>query len=416
MCREEPKDLQKKKFLIFKAYGADGPVRNLLEKFLRKTVKYVGKSFICITCRTQILKYNKLSAEASDIRSQLLGSYVAVTTAGKRCREDHQSEDLSRLSPAKRFCRGASSDESQYVNQSNQSLELVHTVKYYTSSLASLVHYDVVPALCNGSILKVFKLLSTKYPLVIKKFVTLLLKEEGRKFDNVTDSIDLRRSDPSAVRTLDIKRQCETIKRLAPIFWEGLGSIASVRKDNEEKRLPYVVMAASILLKARNVKVNALQVANSLSLYNYGLSKEGFTYLAHFGVTSSYDTLQNRLSDAQRIVVADVKKWKNEAESSKFESSNTTEEHTKETLLSQSAGYSMAMDNVDYYIKVRNMTVNNKNEMKHYLQVWYYQKYINKNTLPAIHCHVLMRPYGQKLSVLPVRRRSRHKAETRAFK
>ena len=49
--------------------------------------------------------------------------------------------------------------------------------------------------------------------------------------------------------------------------------------------------------------------------------------------------------------------------------SHLSQAPTSTTEVSSIPSYALYMDNVDYYVRVRNMTSDNQNDMKHYSQV-----------------------------------------------
>lgn len=224
---------------------------------------------------------------------------------------------------------------------------------------------------------------------VIKKICSNCAKKEKTCFTEQIEDID----------KLNFKSMSDELQRDNPLFWSILSSAGmNGRGVTNDIR---VVTAASILFHTRNVFLNSLQRSVGISLYNNQLQKKGYFLLSKLGICNSYSTVNrdlHKLKVKTEKCMLELKKNvednirssinKNLCNDSSMDHSYSRPGTVSSTTVDTDHGYSKPnetksqtntsdlnpayrfnLDNLDFHIKVRNMTEDHQNESKHYIQL-----------------------------------------------
>ena len=247
----------------------------------------------------------------------------------------------------------------------------------------------VIKSLCNGSIGKGVEQLFTKKDSgpIARSAVKKLIQRECKKFSHSDDGRYFQGADIEALQNINIIEMINKLECNTPILWNIISAVATPHlsiKSNIK-----TLFAASVLLNSRSQKFNLIQHAIGICLYNNQLQKDGFMLLNKLGASVSHHCLHDKLKQASKDGERLVETWKSSAEKNQTEKKSlyVKEEHcycsetppndhlynrteTKEPEeVKPALGYRFNIDNLDFYIKVRDMTSDNQNKMKHYVQV-----------------------------------------------
>jgi hypothetical protein len=177
----------------------------------------------------------------------------------------------------------------------------------------------------------------------------------------------------------------ECMKDSAPLTWNTLTAISEGKQTGDMIK---TVTSACILLNARNKQLNHFQHIVSVALYNNQLQREGINILHKLGLCVSHSTLQRTLNEAKSITDTVMQKVKMDVEENALYPSQGAiihdhayhmhtahiSDHAYQTApqslnTTLSPGYRFNMDNLDFYIRVRDMTQGHQNQSKHYVQL-----------------------------------------------
>ena len=224
--------------------------------------------------------------------------------------------------------------------------------------------------------------------IIVNKQIKSILSDSETPFsvNNVCDP-----------RQLHLDTLANEVKKKAPLLWTIFVAFVGKKKNNK-KILSKLLAAFAILLNARSRKKKFFQVSIGVAMYDCELQKEGYNILNAIGVTVSYQCVMQTLNKVRLTGMNEVLSWKESLEMQL--GSNILVEHdyciatkdcqdrriidhdyavpiTDPPLQSLEPGYRLNLDNLDYYIRVRNMTEEHQNELRHYIQVMAVKDRIN---------------------------------------
>ena len=135
------------------------------------------------------------------------------------------------------------------------------------------------------------------------------------------------------------------------------------------------------------------------------MDKDGYAALNFLGMSVSHWSLQNKLTSVREHGQLTVRSWKESMERQEKEQNQTgdhlhckIDDARRDTSLpmfheyaSQSVaestevlepGYRLNLDNLDYYVRVRNVTEEHQNQLNHYVQMMAIRDRVNCEHLP----------------------------------
>lgn len=266
---------------------------------------------------------------------------------------------------------------------------------------------DIVKLLCNGNIKKAVKhLLQHQNKNIRQKTMDSLIaviKEEAIGYSKKAETHI--RTTINDIENFDLKALALELKTQNPVLWSVMSAASSNGPNiNIENR---VVTAMSIIFKSRLRTMNALQRNLAIILYNNHLQKDAFHILSKIGITTSYSTMNKDLHRIKNFADQAVQRMKisledngcqntaeqNDHSYTKIEnntptsmndhsySKNTTEcaDKPHDNL---SPAYRFNLDNLDFHLKVRDMTQDHQNMLKHYVQLMAVKDRVNCEHLP----------------------------------
>ncbi|CAC5391207.1 unnamed protein product [Mytilus coruscus] len=155
-----------------------------------------------------------------------------------------------------------------------------------------------------------------------------------------------------------------------------------------------VVTAMSIIFKNRLPTMNALQRNLGIILYNNHLQKDAFHILSKIGITTSYSTMNKDLHRIKNFADQAVQRMKKSLEENGCQNTAEQNDHSYTKLENNtptsmndhsyskntpecadkphdnlSPAYRFNLDNLDFHLKVRDMTQDHQNMLKHYVQL-----------------------------------------------
>lgn len=195
----------------------------------------------------------------------------------------------------------------------------------------------------------------------------------------------------------------QELKHESPLLWTILSAAAS-DKETEENDIR-ITAAASIVYKTRNHLLNSLQHSTGISMYNNQLQKDGFIILSKLGFTNSYSTANKDIHALKTIAEKEMINMKKEVEeNNKTEKSDINDHSYSKSLISikhdddhtyvqkpyictpiehsLNSGYRFNLDNLDFHLKVRDMTQDHQNSSKHYVQMMAIKDRVNCEVFP----------------------------------
>ena len=249
----------------------------------------------------------------------------------------------------------------------------------------------VVKSLSHGSYRKAVRLLLTSSNDQVKKQAIKGIKDavnlEINSLIKVNKTV-LAKGSEEDLTSFQLSDFSEPLKRT--IIWEVMSSAAT-----KEKRKPVeevkVSTAALILLNARSKFLSRFQYVVSVAMYNNQLQREGYNILSRMGLTVSHSALHRCLKKAQLTVDRKMEELKTGIErnevirtvsgvadehsyASLTRDEEVTPDHTYDQQVQQISHktlnpcYRMNIDNLDFLLKVRDMTETHQNKSKHYVQ------------------------------------------------
>ena len=189
------------------------------------------------------------------------------------------------------------------------------------------------------------------------------------------------------------------------VLWELLRVTAS----NKSRTYDYVKVttAALILFYSRSKFLCKFQHLVSISMYNNQLQREGHNILTKLGLTVSHQTVHSCLRKAQATIdkrmqtmKADVQNnrsneidaahMRDHSYSQRTETTEVTEDHSYSVSMAENQhteqsylpGFRFNMDNLDFLLKVRDMTETHQNKSLHYVQLMAVVDRVNCEHLP----------------------------------
>ena len=271
------------------------------------------------------------------------------------------------------------------------------TIIYRSLQMKGLVS-PTVKLLCSCSIQSAVKsLLQNKSSNVRNqavKGVCAVVKKECANFSKKSDSVI--KTKPTDLLSFEVSKLQQEYEKETPFTWQLMSEVAEnkTRGSDETK----MTMAYSILFHSRSTKLNALQHVMSISLYNNELQKEGFMILSKLGITTSHPTLNNSLNKVKGNVDISLQNLKSGLEENAHQDASGLgrDDHayvrheaplpadhnygmpqSNNPCQNLNPGYRFNVDNLDFLIKVRDMTQDHQNQSKHYVQLMAIEDRIN---------------------------------------
>lgn len=219
-----------------------------------------------------------------------------------------------------------------------------------------------------------------------------------------------KNSSDEDLTNFNINQISNAFKISAPLVWKVLTTVASGK--TKEHDLVKVITAASVLLHSRSKFHNKFQHAMAISMYNNHLQKEGFQVLSKIGISVGHSCLNRTLNKAQTLIDEKMMTLRKAVEDNKlFEHRVMTDDrpvqltdhdyirpshkHTVKTVEmidheystapeehEFASGYRFNFDNLDFLLRVRNMTTDHQNKSKHYVQIMAVKDRVNCEHLP----------------------------------
>ena len=247
----------------------------------------------------------------------------------------------------------------------------------------------VVKSLSHGSYRKAVRLLMSN-DSVRKEVVKGLRDTVNREMESLVKANKgiLQHGSEDDLISFSLRESTEGLK--STILWNVMCA-ASCREKKKAVDEVKVSTAALILLNARSKFLSRFQFSVSVAMYNNQLQREGFNILSRMGLTVSHSALHRCLHKAQLTVDRQMEDLKagierNEdvrtvtgiAEEHSYSSAARGDEVTPDHLYVQhvqpttkidfNPGYRFNIDNLDFLLKVRDMTESHQNKSKHYVQ------------------------------------------------
>ncbi|XP_070551390.1 uncharacterized protein [Ptychodera flava] len=294
-------------------------------------------------------------------------TFTSTTPRQSQRRQLYTSPGLSTGTPSK----------NTRNSKDGKSTRLRKTIKFHSTSIANKTS-SIISSLCNGSIRKAVRklLLTESLQTQSSKGLADAVRIESRKVSKLKQ---LRCSD----LTFNIKSALEEVKKSLPLLWTTLSSVCKKKTP-----LSKVLMTVGILVQAKNRTVNGLQHLIGMLMYQSQLQKEGYSFLNHLGITVSYRTVLNKLHVMATQVDDTAISWKHGLETNNaMKQSNSGNLDSQELAptanvdhtyaispqcvldADEEPGFRFNIDNLDYEVKVRNMTSTHQNKSKHYVQL-----------------------------------------------
>jgi hypothetical protein len=176
--------------------------------------------------------------------------------------------------------------------------------------------------------------------------------------------------------------------KTAPVTWSCLTTMAEGK--NKSSDVTKVTAAACILLNSRSKFLSKLQHNVAVALYNNQLQREGFDMLHKMGITVAHSSLVRTIQDAAVSADRDMEKLKREVEENhgnREQQCVNVNDHdyalsTDQDVSHHNPAYRFNMDNLDFHIRVRDMTEAHQNQSKHYVQLMAVKDRVNCENLP----------------------------------
>ncbi|CAC5412689.1 unnamed protein product [Mytilus coruscus] len=168
-----------------------------------------------------------------------------------------------------------------------------------------------------------------------------------------------------------------------------------------------VVTAMSIIFMSRLPTMNALQRNLGIILYNNHLQKDAFHILSKIGITTSYSTMNKDLHRIKDFADQAVQRMKKSLEENGCQNTAEPNDHSYTKLENDtptsmndhsyfkntpecvdkphdnlSPAYRFNLDNLDFHLKVRDITQDHQNMLKHYVQLMAVKDRVNCEHLP----------------------------------
>lgn len=278
--------------------------------------------------------------------------------------------------------------------------KLKHTVSFRSAQLVKQL-LPVTTALANGSIRKALTLLLNSSNATVKEKVKReiqnVINKECSTLSKCDLELQLQKTDTSDLESFDLKKIQEDFEIHAPFLW-SFASQAATSKYTKTYDCVKVTSALCVLLQGRSRVLNSLQHSFAIAMYNNQLQKDGFSVLARLGFSVSHATMNAKLNIAKAQNENLMKTYQSSLKD--FIASNRSScvevieaEHTYATVGVEKKlmgrmkehsyavynaepernnaplGYRFNLDNLDFHIRVREMTQEHQNISRHFTQI-----------------------------------------------
>ncbi|XP_069103689.1 LOW QUALITY PROTEIN: uncharacterized protein [Argopecten irradians] len=287
---------------------------------------------------------------------------------------------------------------------SGKKQKLKQTISFRSSKLCTLMH-PVVKALANGSVRKALTLIFNSSDITTKesskKNIKSIIEKECQIFSKQSMEINLQKRETEDLENFDVTKLQEDFKNHAPFLWSCATQAATSTYSNTYNQIK-VCAALCVIMQGRSRFLNSLQHVVGITMYNNQLQKDGFSVLAKLGFSVSHSTLNEKLNKAKILNENMMKSYQsNLAIASKSHLERVDTEHSYAVDISPSTmndhsystscsdlqhrsapqGYRFNIDNLDFNIKVREMTQDHQNVSRHFTQMMALVDRVNSGSL-----------------------------------
>ncbi|XP_033731443.1 uncharacterized protein LOC117321072 [Pecten maximus] len=293
-----------------------------------------------------------------------------------------------------------SSNQQKRIKSSSLSVKktLKHTVSFRSSKLCEQM-LPIVKSLANGSFKKALSLLVNSSDHATKenakKAVKKLIEQECCVFSKQTNEFEvhLQKRETRDLENFNMKEIQKDFESHAPMLWACATQAATSGYSKTFDQVK-VCAALCVLLQGRSKMLNSLQHVVAITMYNNQLQKDGFSVLAKLGFSVTHTTLNEKLNTAKKLNeqvmktyqrrLADTIAAKSIVDRVSTEHSyaggldqpSVIDEHSYSTIYhsefqqhGEPLGYRFNLDNLDFHIKVREMTQEHQNVSRHFTQI-----------------------------------------------
>jgi hypothetical protein len=292
------------RYIVLDSNGKNGSAFNCFTSFYNvtlvdNTANY--GTYVCIHCKKAIEQALRLEEKLSALKTRL-SSKINYTTSDENVAHANGTTETIDL-------------QQQVYNMTREISKHPVTSKATVSQQQSLRQRNKTchTALKNGSIRKVLLLLHRNKSSTFVKVLQYII---GKEVSKLSQQTVFRRNEFSELLRVQFKDIIGVCKNLAPTLWSTLAAAAATANyDTSIKPVDNrILQAVAVLLYTRNRRLNVLQYALSMFLYQNKVQKEGLIVLNKLGITVSYDAMQRKLNEAAQQSASIIYTWKREVE------------------------------------------------------------------------------------------------------